>query len=142
MVLDAAAFVFLPPEVALVFDDPPRVADAEPEAEADEPVADADADLGSLVLEALGVAVADLPVVAAAGPRKFVSLPRNRGMDQTLPDDVSCRFITRPPMSSSVGGHGHADVNVAKCRKASRSPTTPNFRSIIRGRVVMSGRFV
>ena len=76
MVFDAAALVFLAPELALVLDESPDVADPDLDAGADvidEPVTDAEA--GFWVFEALGVAVALalLVAVAAAGERMCVS---------------------------------------------------------------------
>ena len=68
VVFDAAAFVFLAPELALVLAELPDAADFDPDADADvidEPVADAEA--GFWVFEAWGVAVAlALSVVVAA----------------------------------------------------------------------------
>lgn len=104
VVFDAAAFVFLAPEVALVLAELSDLAEFDPDAEADvidEPVTDAEA--GFWVFEALGVAVAVAVAVALALPVLVAAAA----------DSVSARLMTRPPMFSSVGGHGHAAVKVA-----------------------------
>ena len=118
-VFDAAAFVFWAPELALVCAEPPDVADPEALAGADvivEPLALLD-EAGAWVFEAFAfgvvVAFALSLVVAARNAATYVSSGEFESTVIILPGFGSARLTIKPPMFSTVGGHGHAAVKVA-----------------------------